>query len=751
MKKFTFIFILFYQLTLNAQSTYTISGYVNDSISGEDLIGASVIIYSKNLGIATNNYGFYSLTLPQGDYIIEYSYVGYSIKKISVSLTENIKKNISLSNSAYTIESVLVTADKNEISTQCKRMSLKQIDETPTSFGVPDVIKVMQLQPGIKNIGDGSSGMYVRGGNRDQNMVYIDEASIYNVSHLYGYISTFNPTMLKDVTFYNSYIPSEFGGRISSVLDTKMKEGNMNKFGGDIGLSTLTANASIEGPIIKDKSSFFIAGRKSTLDLLLNTPNESYSIPKFYDINAKMNFKINDNNRMYLSFYNGNDLTKTEDYYNNSQNLTSTLRWNYIVNPKIFINTSYVYSKYENKTVFYDTAKTIGWLTGVNENILKTKLLWYANSSNKLSFGFSSTYHQLTPGYSGDTTTSISKMQLLESATYIEHDKKFGKYLTLIYGLHYTMYQNIGSARWYSLNENFQPYKINTESKGIWNSYQLIEPRININFKKGKHIYSYSYTRTSQGMQILSNTALSYTTIETWISTSPNTKPLISNNFALGYIYQKKSYNLMSEVYYRAIQNQIDYIDHAQLFGNPYIESQIRTGTANAYGIETSLNKTEGKTRGSISYTFSRIWYNIPGITVKDSYRALYDIPHDVKIQISQQIGKHFSSSALWVFSSGRPATFPIGYYNANNKRIPIYSTRNSDSFPNYHRLDINLAYEPKVKKHIKQTITLGLCNVYGRINPRFYDFSINWQNNTITAYHFYTFMPSLTYKATIF
>jgi hypothetical protein len=329
---------------------------VRDSTNSEELIGATISVVEGANGVMTNEYGFYSFTLLEGTYTIEYSYLGYKSITQTILLTANLKRNIQLSNQTQNIDQAVVTAESKEVSTQCKQMSIKQIEQTPTTFGVPDVIKAMQVQPGIKNIGDGSSGMYVRGGNRDQNMLYVDEATIYNISHLYGYVSTFNPSMLKDVKFYNSYIPSEFGGRVSSVLDTKMKEGNMNSYAGDITLSTLTANASVEGPIVKNKSSFFIAARRSTLDLILNQISDDMQIPNFYDLNGKVNYKINDKNRVFLSAYNSRDNLAFNTFTNTSQNTSSTLRWICELKPKIFIATSYVFSNYTNKTEFKDTS-----------------------------------------------------------------------------------------------------------------------------------------------------------------------------------------------------------------------------------------------------------------------------------------------------------------------------------------------------------------------------------------------------------
>lgn len=748
MKNYLLLFIILYSISGFCQNTYTISGFVRDGVTGEELIGATIYNFRINEIIITNENGFYSITLPQGLYVLEFSYIGYAIKTDTITINKHINHSIVLQKTSIELNKVIVSSSHFEVSSHIKKMPLQQIEQTPTIFGVPDVIKVLQLQPGIKNIGDGSSGMYVRGGNRDQNMILIDDATIYNVSHMFGYVSAINPTMLKDATFYNSNIPTEYGGRISSVLDTKMKEGNMNSNSGEIGLSFLTIDGNIEGPIKKDTSSYFFAIRKSVLDIFMNKSKKGFEVPVFYDINAKINYKINSKNRLFLSAYNGSDIFITQDSKNISQNLTSTIRWFRVINPKLLVNSSYIFSKYSNNTIFQINDSETNWKTGITDNTIKTKISWFPNTNNTFHFGAQIQYHNCIPGNSGYSETSISNMNIFENGLFAMHKIKISKTFTIDYGIRLQSYLNSGKGVWYSLNENYEPIKPNYESNISWNSVYKLEPRISLLYKLQHSEFSLHYNKVSQAMQILSNNAFAYTSIETWISISPNIKPLTSNNYSCSYAYNHKGFAGMIEGYMRKIENQIDYIDHAQLFSNPYIESEIRIGSAKAYGIEVSLHKTQGKTKISSSYSYARVLYTIPTITNSKTYRAPYDMPHDIKIQLNQNITTRISCSAIWIYTSGRPGTFPRGYYyiatNNGNVEIPIYSERNADSYPNYHRLDIAIKYNFKERKKIEHSISFGVYNVYGRVNPLSYTFNNEQQIVTVTYFN-YT-MPSLTY-----
>ena len=758
---YKYILLLSYNLvgfSVFAQN-FTVSGYVKDSASSEAIVGATIYEATTNTAVISNEYGFFSLHLNQGAYTLECSSLGAKPQTQDIQVSGNTRVVFRLPSQSYDIDKVVVHANQQTSDVVTKRLTAKQIELTPSTFGVPDVIKVVQTMPGIKTIGDGTTSMYVRGGNRDQNMIRIDEANIYNVSHMYGYVSSFNPDMLNEVRFYNSYFSPEYGGRISSVLDAQMKEGNLNSFSGSALMSVMTANATVEGPIKKDVASFFVAGRHSILDIVYNNYNGGdifVNLPTFYDVNAKVNCKINDRNRIFLSSYISSDKQKYPPLFeNDALNASGTARWISELRPKLFLTTSVVASKYSNETIFPDSTNRT-WLVGVNEYTAKSKLNWYISNNQKVLVGLQSSVFHLTPGNTGDATTSISNMQLFEPSLFANHTISVNNW-TFMYGLRITQYHNFGNATWYTI-DNGLAIAENKESSGIWNSYTCVEPRIHVAKKVKDSEYSASFTRTSQSMQALSNTKLNYSSLETWFCSSPNLKPMEAENFSIGYTLKKKKIGLLAEAYYRNIHNQIDYIDNANLRANPYVESQVKAGMARAYGFELAVNREGKRNQISASYSFARVMYNIPEI-LDEPYRAPYDMPHDIKLQVTQRIKERWSFSALWVFASGRPGTFAHGYYTYDEpnvryiKKIPLYNKRNSDTYPVYHRLDIALHYNGKPHKHYEQSLSLGIFNVYAKKNILYYDFGVYKMNDelvynyNVAAYYFRACVPNFTYK----
>ncbi|MBQ4216099.1 MAG: TonB-dependent receptor, partial [Bacteroidales bacterium] len=669
---------------------FSITGYVKDSASSEAIVGATIYEATTNTAVISNEYGFFNMRLKPGTYTLECSSLGAKTQTQDIKVSGNTRIIFRLPSESYSIDSVVVHARQHTSDVVTKRLTAKQIELTPSTFGVPDVIKVVQTMPGIKTIGDGTTGMYVRGGNRDQNMIRIDEANIYNVSHMYGYVSSFNPDMLNEVQFYNSYFSPEYGGRISSVLDAQMKEGNLNSFSGSALMSVMTANATVEGPIKKDVASFFVAGRRSILDIIRKYGDFGINVPTFYDVNAKINCKINDRNRIFISSYISSDKQKYPPLFeNDALNASGTARWISELRPKLFLTTSVVASKYSNETELQDSINRT-WMVGLNECTAKSKLNWYISNNQKVLVGLQSSVFHLTPGNTGNATTSISDMQLFEPSLFANHTISVNNW-TFMYGLRITQYHNFGDATWYTI-DNGLTIAENKESSGIWNSYTCIEPRIHIAKKIKDSEFSASFTRTSQSMQALSNTKLNYSLLETWFCSSPNLKPMEAENVSIGYTLKKKNIGLLAEAYYRNIQNQIDYIDNANLRANPYVESQVKAGKTHAYGFEISVNGEMKRTQFSASYSFARVMYDIPEI-LDEPYRAPYDMPHDIKLQVTQRIKERWSFSALWVFASGRPGTFAYGYYKYDGRKIPLYNKRNSDTYPVYHRLDLALHY----------------------------------------------------------
>ena len=472
-----------------------------------------------------------------------------------------------------------------------------------------------------------------------------------------------------------------------------------------------------------------MAGRHSILDVIVydiaNGDGLDSNIPTFYDVNAKVNCKINDRNRIFLSSYISSDKQKFTSFFeNNALNVSGTARWISELRPKLFLTTSFVASKYSNETTIPDSTDRT-WMIGLNEYTAKSKLNWYISNNQKVLVGLQSSVFHLTPGNTGDAATSISDMQLFEPSLFANHTISVNNW-TFMYGLRITQYHNFGDATWYTI-DNGLAIAENKESSGIWNSYTCVEPRIHIAKKVMDSEYSASFTRTSQSMQALSNTKLNYSLSETWFCSSPNLKPMEAENFSIGYTLKKKNIGLLVEAYYRNIHNQIDYIDNANLRANPYAESQVKAGKAQAYGFEVSVNGEGKRDQFSASYSFARVMYNIPEI-LDEPYRAPYDMPHDIKLQLTHRIKERWSFSALWVFTSGRPGTFAYGYYiysdNLNYTKVPLYNKRNSDTYPVYHRLDLALHYNSKPHKHYEQSFSLGIFNAYAKKNVQFYDFT---------------------------
>lgn len=757
MRKLLIAISIFHFSIVGHAQTLTVNGYIRSAHNGEALAGAMVSSLSNFAAVITNEYGFYSLNLPLGIHIIEYSFIGYDTYIDTINITANITKSIQLNQGSIAISTVIIRAQEYGNIIGGTRLNQEQIEKTATIFGEPDVIKIMQLQPGVKNIGDGASGMYIRGTNRDQNHILIDEASIYNVSHMFGYVSSINPSMLKDVKFYNSFIPAEYGGRIGAVLDARLREGNTQTYKGEIGLSILTANASIEGPIKKNKSSFFASYRNSTLDMFIS--NEHLIIPSFYDVTIKCNFSLNHKNHIYFSTYSSGDNIILEEYLNNSKNNSYTVRWNHIITPKLFSNTSIIKSSYNNETNFSDSAFL---KIGIEDYSLKSKLIWYIRPFHKFSGGLLLKNNAFTPGKMNTVKTSISNVTMFEDALFVQYDGRLFANWTIIVGLRYHSYRNYGKATWHELNDLYRAVTIHEENKGIWSSYSFLEPRFALSRRKEKHEYSFTYSKTSQASQIISNNAFAFSMTELWMPASKNIKPLEAHNYSLGYSYYAKKMKYSIEGYLKNIYHQIDYIDHAQLFGNPIIEAEIRSGKANSYGIETSIEKNIKNFSGSISYVWSRVLYTIPGISKQETYRAPYDMPHDIKIQARQGIKDRLYCSAIWVYTSGRPVTLPIGYYRKEDGTTTmIYSDRNYYSYKDYHRLDISCNYDFKPQKFIKHSLGFGIYNIYARPNAVYYRFGIekesvyapeeNPYKQKVYTVSFFRFLPSFTYRATFF
>ena len=730
---------------------FTISGYVYDESTREVLIGAVVYDSTTLKGTITNSYGFYSLSTSNYMPVLLISYLGYTSKTEKPVLPGDTSLDINLTPKTSQLNEVVITGKSkynplsfNEFN--IKVLDQKTIETLPILFGEKDVIKGIQLENGVTSLGEGSSGVYVQGGNTDQNLIIIDEAAIYNPSHLFGLVSVFNPDAIKNVEFYKGAIPAQFGGRLSSVINCQMNDGNKRQTQFYGGIGTLTMHASVEGPVKKDTASYLLAVRRSVRDIFMNPDKEVTYVPQFYDINAKLNWNLDEKNKFFLSLYSGRDEIKSYDDFSNiwGNNMVS-FRWNHIITKRLFSSFSAIYSKYNNDLKFIASGKNYSWLTGVEDFMGKLNFTWFITPDNKIRYGAESIYHKYTPGENNNPGESLFRIDALESSAYILHDITLVSWLGLNYGIRYSMFQNTGRGKWYSYDEVNNPVLLNENENGIYHACYYFEPRVTVNLKPARnHAVKLSYNRTVQYAQILQNSVFSYTSLQSWLPANPNIEPLYADIFSLGYFSDYPGgYSLSLETFYKNMNHIVDFIDHAQLVNNPYIETQIKTGKGNAYGFSVQLKRKTEKLEADVSYTYSRVLYAISGINNGNAYPALQDIPNDIRIKAIYHPLQRIGISAFWTYHTGFVVTLPTGNVNG----IPLYTSRNGGRLPDYHRLDISLFLYPKTgSKRWKGTWSAGVYNAYGRFNPIGLNLSEGTED-TVYLFTLYRVVPFISYN----
>jgi len=764
-----FTFIIFSALDLIANK-YTISGHITDE-SGEELIGATIYVKSLKTGSTTNAYGFYSLTIPENDYQIIYSYVGYEPQVKNVKLNQNLKINVVLKEKSRTLDEVVITASRKDANVTKAEMSTmkiqaKEIKKIPAFMGEVDVLKAIQLMPGVQSASEGSSGFNVRGGSADQNLILLDEATVYNASHLMGFFSVFNNDAIKDVKLYKGDIPAAYGGRLSSLLDIRMKDGNNKKFKANGGIGTVSSRLTIESPIVKEKGSFIISGRRSYADLMLMFSSDK-EVRKnqlyFYDLNLKGNYKINEKDRIYLSWYMGRDVFDYDDLFGFSWgNKTFTLRWNHLFSDKLFSNFSVIISDYDYELGQSSAEQGFKWTSNLNDIKFKADYTYYPNTRNTIRFGVSGTMHHFNPGLAkgvgSETIYNELKMpesNALEWAGYLSDQWKPNEKIIVNIGLRGTIFQNMGESTVYHFDENYQKTDSTAyESGEIYNTFWGLEPRVNFRYSLNNHSsIKGSYARTKQFIQLASNSTAG-SPLDIWVPSSPNINPQKADQFALGYFrnFFEDALETSVEAYYKDMDNQIDFRDHAQLLLNPEIEGEFRTGYAWSYGLEFLIRKQTGKFTGWVSYTLSKAERKIPEINQGKVYPASYDKPHSIAIVASYEFSKKLNAAVNWVYSSGNPVTFPLGRYEYGNMIVPIYSNRNEYRLPDYHRMDVSVTYKFGVDKTrgLRSELNLSIYNIYNRKNTWMLLFSQDEENpNATIAEKVYLFpiLPSITYN----
>ncbi|HEY4064918.1 MAG TPA: TonB-dependent receptor [Puia sp.] len=752
-----------------AQSQFTVNGTVRDKRSGEVLIGATLYLKeAPRSGITSNSYGFYSISAAPGNYTLIASFTGYRPDTIPITLTRNILLPIELGAGGDQLTEVVVSArKKNDNVTKplmgVQKLTTSEIQNVPVLFGEKDVLKTIQLLPGIQSAGDGNSGFYVRGGGADQNLILLDEATVYNPSHLLGFFSTFNSDAIKDITVYKGGMPAEYGGRLSSVVDIKMNDGN-NKdyhFGGGIGL--ISTRLSAEGPIVKDRGSFSISARRTYADVFLKLSSDSSVSSNslyFYDLNVKGNYKIDDRNRVYLSGYFGRDnLGFGNTFGIDYGNATGTARWNHIFNSRLFSNTSLIYSYYNYKIRINSDNNDINITSDIRDLDLKEDLQYYVNADNKINFGFSAIHHTISPGIISATKASsynslaLQNKYSLENAVYISHEYSPGDKVHFDYGLRATAFSVFGPGYFYtydSLGNTIDSAHYNTGQ--VVKTYFNLEPRLSASFQVNEaSSFKVAYNRNVQVLHLLSNSTSANPT-DLWLPSSNNVKPGLADQLSLGYYrnFRNNQYEFSSEVYYKKLQNQIDYRNGAELIANENVESQLLFGKGRAYGLELFFKKKVGKLTGWISYTLSRTELKIDGVNSNNWYPAKQDRTHDISLVGIYQASKKWTLSATWVYYTGNAVTFPSGKYTVLGQTAFYYTERNGYRMPAYHRMDVAATLQGKKTKKFESSWTFSVYNLYGRENA----YSIVFQNDPndptktqALQYALFRFIPSVTYN----
>ena len=753
-----------------AQQNFSVSGTIKDQKNGELLIGVAVkIAEDPTISILANEYGFYSVSLPKGSYTLMISNPGFKDFQQIITVEDNLKLNISLrqdeeEEKTSNIEEVVISAvkkDKNLSTAQMgtETLSIKQIDKLPVLFGEKDVMKTIQLLPGIKSNGEGSSGFSVRGGATDQNLILLDEAPVYNASHLLGFFSTFNSDALKDASIIKGNSPAQYGGRLSSVLDVKMKDGNNKDYNVNGGIGLISSRLSVEGPIQKEKSSFIVSGRRTYADVFLKATDDfKDSKLYFYDLNLKANYQINDNNRLYLSGYFGRDVLGLGDTFSTDWgNTTATLRWNSIISSKLFSNTSFIYSNYNYNVALSSNNNTFGLDSEIEDWNLKQDFSWFAGNKHSVKFGLQSIYHTITP--SSATGTSVSSFPRnprysWENAIYINDDFKATEKLTINYGARLAMFSVLGGDTFNTYQNGVLTDSEYLEKGKFGKTYVNLEPRITANYRINEvSSVKGGYSRNTQNLHLLSNSGSGNPT-DQWIGSSYTVKPEIADQISAGYSrnFNNNNYELNTEIYYKSMQNQIDYKNGAQISFDTAadVERELLFGKGRAYGLELIAKKKSGKLTGWISYTVSKTERQINGINDNEWYDARQDKTHDLSVVATYQLNPKWSFSGLFLYSTGNAVTFPTGKYELNGQTVFQYSNRNADRMPAYHRMDLSATYEPISNKRFKGSWSFGIYNVYGRQNAYTITFEDNPNNPGTTRAmqtSLFRWVPNITYN----
>lgn len=771
-KKTTLILLLFSLTTFraNSQGKFSINGYVKDASTGEVLIGATIYPKELQIGAATNSYGYYTLNLPKGNYTLTISYIGYSNFEKNIVVDKDLHIDAELNPESTQIGEVVISREKANANVTRPEMSvvkleMKKIRQIPALMGEVDVIKAIQLLPGVINAAEGSSGFSVRGGATDHNLILLDEATVYNASHLMGFFSVFNNDAIKDVKLYKGDMPASMGGRLASVLDIRMKEGNSKQFSATGGIGNLSSRLTLEAPIVKDKCSFMLSGRRTYIDVffpLFNNEDLESSTMYFYDLNAKVNYTLNNNNRIFISGYFGRDKFGSGAMGFGFGNKTFTTRWNHIFGHNLFMNATLLRSNYnyflESNT---NDANAFKWDSEMKETSLKVDFNLKANTNHNLKFGVSTSLLTFSPGVVNGTSSDafirhweIPENYSLEHGVYAMNEHTISKFI-LKYGVRLSVFQNIGKAKTIILDENYKVVDTKSYKSGeIYKTYINPEPRLGLTYLINDiSSIKASYSRSAQYIQQASNSQAG-SPLDIWFAASPNIKPQLADQWAVGYFrnFFNNTLETSVETYYKKMDRLIDFKDFASLLLNDEMEADIRAGKGHSYGLELYGRFTRNKIDGWVSFTYSRTYRQTPGVNFGNTYNAAYDKPHNLSVVFSYNFSNRVSLSANWLYSTGQAYTQPVGRYEIDGVILPIYSERNAKRYPDYHRLDVSVIIKSKhnISRKWQGEWNISVYNLYNRKNAWAINFVQDPENSNKTyaeKTYLFPMIPSVTYN----
>lgn len=732
-----------------AQQKFTLNGYVKDASNGEELIGVTILVKEIGAGVTTNVYGFYAISLPAGDYNLEYSYVGYETSSKVISLSQNQELNINLTSAVTQMQEVVITEKRTDEAKNVERIEMSRneipvdlVKKTPALFGEPDIIKTVQMMPGVISAGEGTSSYFVRGGGADQNLIQIDEAPIYDPSHFFGLFSVFNADVIKDSELYKGGIPAQFGGRLSSILDVRTKDGNNQQLSGSGSIGLLASKVMLEGPIRKDKSSFLLSARRSYADMFLKLSSDEALRENqvyFYDINAKVSWKPSNKDRFFVAAYAGRDAFNFSELFGfDWGNKTGTFRWNHLYSEKLFSNTTFIASRFDYQLESSQANSEFQWKAGLQEFSVKQDFNYFLNTNNILSFGVSAAYRGFSPGTIKPGSESsfyaeieMDKMRALDYATYIGNEQQITQRLSVQYGLRLSVFQNVGESTIYEYAKDARGLPDNQDVRIIDSTYYgsmetiktfaNLEPRFSARYLLGNdNSLKLSYNRMAQYVHLLSNSTIPVP-FNTWTPSSPYLKPQMADQIAAGYFqnFNDNMYAFSAEAYYKRMQNVTDFADNANLLLNPDAPAEYRQGEGESYGLELFMQKNKGRLTGFASYTWSKAEVSIPGVNQDRIFDANFDRRHVGNVVATYALNNQWSLGGNFSYSTGRPFTLPVGRYQFDYYNVDLFSDRNAYRLPDFHRLDLSANFSPRRNegRRWKTEWNFAIYNAYNRKN----------------------------------